>query len=527
MSTGFLQDSIFSLLHYSFIPDEYKGNFALAQKQLEKEKLNAEEQLFHAAQLYLLQGQTLKAIKHLDELHKKLSAHHPLQLRLLFYQWLTQSWRYNLFPDGNGAGALEIQSRWHSVKEIEQKQLQIDRLSKLIDPSPWQAEKLLIFRFLPGLQSTRSFIQSAARNASGLSARELLNVGLGQYQDFIQSAAYYQIPLTQQAYAHLAAADLCHRAGEEDLQLNYLTLAMNAYQEADDIIGLARCKVMHGDWLSAPFSSPLVMNYSVVDAYSEGSNQDWRIEEQEYSLEGAELEQATRLYEEAEQLFQQVGAERGLGHIHLRRFYLSWLEEDFEKAYQQAEKASIFFKNTGDQIGFYHSRTFMLLNDLALDRSQDALALAAEIGAWGKNSGSFSYTLGLGILINRVARHWLIRKVDFEKALLGYRIARLFFEHLDAPVNMAQASVDEGKAYELMSEFDQALIAYEYAADDFEMAMRRHPIIARDLHRFAVMLVQSHYKFRLEDDGWIFYFKICAKVKCSAVRQSISFCYFL
>lgn len=498
MTPPLLPDFIYDLLQRSLIPDEYKGDFALAKRKLAATAVHNEASQFFKAILYLLSGHIIKGQELFDDLEKTLSADHPLQIRMLFYRWLAQSWQYNLFPDGNGAGALEIQARWQSTKEIEDLQGRIQLLQGATDPSPWRLEQLIIFHFLPGLQSTKSFIQSASRNAAGISSLEFLQVGLGQYQNFTQSASLYQIPLSYQAYAHLAAADLCHRAGDNERKLSLLQLAMDSYEEANDPVGMARCKVMLGDWYSAPFSSPLVLNYSVVDAYSEGSYQDWRIEDQEYSLDGANLVKASKLFREAATLFKQEGAERGLGQVQLRRSYLAWLEEDFKKAYQRADQAKAYFQRSGDEIGLMHAQTFMLLNDLAMGHSQKAASLAAEIGEWGRQSGFFSYTLGLGMLINRVARHWLIRKVDFEKALLGYRSAKLFFKHLDAPVNMAQSSVDEGKTYELMSEFDHALNAYESAADAYEVAMRRYPTIALDLHRFALMLVQSHYNLGLK-----------------------------
>ena len=215
-------------------------------------------------------------------------------------------------------------------------------------------------------------------------------------------------------------------------------------------------------------------------------------------MEGANLDLAEQLYEEAAQLFEQEKAQRGQAHIYLRRSYLNWLEENFEDSYQEASQAVTRFEQSGDKLGLAHAKTFQLLNDLAQGRLQDATELAEEVGAWGRASGAFSYVLGLGILISRVARHWLIRKADFEKALSTYRVAKVFFKNLDAPVNIAQVSADEGKTYELMSEFDQALVAYEAAADGFEAAIHRHPIIAADLHRLGVMLVQSHYNLALK-----------------------------
>ena len=58
----------------------------------------------------------------------------------------------------------------------------------------------------------------------------------------------------------------------------------------------------------------------------------------------------------------------------------------------------------------------------------------------GRSEGSFSYTLGLGLLMGRAGRHRLIREGDYERALACYRLSESLYRSAGgARTNQAQS----------------------------------------------------------------------------------------
>ena len=487
-------------LQYSLIYEEYKGNFATARNKLEAK--NKEGSGLALGLLKTLQGNVSEALQLFQNLEDQAEQNDPKRIRLRYLYWLAQSWQYNTFPDGNGAGALEINARWNPQNVLAGLQAEVNQLSATIDSNTWKLEQLLIFSFLPGLQSARSLVQNTVNNASGLSPETMLNAALSQYSSFLQEAQNFGLTPSLTAYAHLTAADLCHRAGNHQQKQSLLEQAAVSYYQAQDRTGQARCLLMQGDWYAAPFSSPLALNLSISDAYSEGSQLDWRLEARENSMENADLKEATRYYQEALKIYEAVEAPRGIGHVQLRIGYLFWQEEDYGTALEWIKKAEKAFRVAEDYPALYLAQTHRMLAEVSNGKLAPDLNTAHSIGEWGKRSGSFSYTLGLGLLIGRVARHWLIRKVDYEKALACYRLAQQLYTGLGALFNQAQSIVDQGRTYELIGEFTSALNTYEKAADLFGQTIQSRQVITNDLQRIAIMLVQSYYNLAIKNmDG--------------------------
>jgi CHAT domain-containing protein len=132
----------------------------------------------------------------------------------------------------------------------------------------------------------------------------------------------------------------------------------------------------------------------------------------------------------------------------------------------------------------------------------DAEAIARTVGQWGKISGSFSFTLGLGILLNRFSRHWMIRRGHYERALACSRAARTLFGALGAKVNVAQCEFDQGSIYQAVGERKSAATLYERALDDYTDAIKAYPLVASNLRQRAVSLAMSlHGLYQQQSDG--------------------------
>jgi CHAT domain-containing protein len=134
----------------------------------------------------------------------------------------------------------------------------------------------------------------------------------------------------------------------------------------------------------------------------------------------------------------------------------------------------------------------------------DIQTLAREVGGDGAAHGAFSYTLGLGILLNRLARHLLIRQGAYERALTASRAAQALFEALGATSNAAQCRVDQAVIYQAVGEHAAALGLYEAALDRYTAEIVARPRIA-DIMRYRVIVlaitVYHLYLQRTAPDG--------------------------
>jgi hypothetical protein len=109
-------------------------------------------------------------------------------------------------------------------------------------------------------------------------------------------------------------------------------------------------------------------------------------------------------------LFQQAGAPRGLAALQLRHAYLAMLHDDYHAAGLHARQARQMFDECGDSLGHELAQTHLILSCVGAGKVDGQHEVAQAIGRWGSMEGSFSYALGLGLLLGRGARHWLLRR---------------------------------------------------------------------------------------------------------------------
>jgi tetratricopeptide (TPR) repeat protein len=222
-----------------------------------------------------------------------------------------------------------------------------------------------------------------------------------------------------------------------------------------------------GDWLAAPLSSPGVWNFLIKEGL-DSSDLGWTIESLEFDSRLAgrgDIVEAESAYAAAGRLFEDAGARRGLAALRLREGYLAALEGDYASAVRHGSAALEHFEATGDLLGTQLARTHLLLGSVGLGRFPEDSETAAAIGSWGQQRGSFSYALGLGLLLSRAGRYWLVRKGDYERALACFRLAESLFRALAATGNAAQSLVDQAMTYYAIGEPYGAAEAYERARD--------------------------------------------------------------
>jgi tetratricopeptide (TPR) repeat protein len=414
------------------------------------------------------------------------------------YERLATGLRYNTFPNGQGAGGIEITARWDGVADEEAAARRLDALADRVGRSPVLAVRRLtqLVTAVASIRSSLDLMRFVPNPPPGLLDRLLPSL-LSLEQE-------PGIPRGWVAFGRLSAADACRRAGDPARAQALLAAALEAYGEAGDAAGQGVCRLVGADWLAAPFSSPLDWNLAVRESASEGSDLDWRLEAAESGEEGIDLDRAWAGYDLAAARFAEAEAPRGLAAVELRRGYLAALAADYERAAGHAGASRDRFAAAGDTAGaniaaVHHALARVGAGALAEDR-----AAAGAVGAWGAGDGSFSIALGLGLLCGRVGRHWRLRRGDPERALACYRLAAALYEALGASLNLAQSLVDQADVLRGVGSVAQAGVQYELAVEVSNSATGGPQPVAEEARRrgllLAVEVLQDHHA-RQDPDG--------------------------
>jgi tetratricopeptide (TPR) repeat protein len=466
---------LLALLGGSIAYEENKGDFAAARRFADRRVAEttdgdpsvAANALADRALVRLLQAEPLAALEDVARIRavaptdaNAQSRAHTCMLWAAFYE------RFNTFPDSSGASATEITARGYGLADLQAPGEQwLAHVREANDPFVKRETEWIAL--LNRLRPARNILDMSSHyepSKRPIQKEMLENVTpeLQQVRQGAEAGGLFSIV----GFADWCLADLYRRADQAGEAWNLLVRARQGYERAGDAAGMANCLLMEGDIACAPFSSPLVWNLALQDSSSEASHLPVTVEADEFRTPSrAAVAEAHQRYDEAYRLFDQAGAPRGVAAVQLRRGYVAMLADEFAGARDFAARAHETFVACGDARGAGLAKTHRVLALIGARQWTQGPQLARDIGVWGERSGSFSSTLGLGILMNRWARHWLIRRGDYERALAGCRCAQALFEALGANVNAAQSLVDQGTVYEAVGERSAALGLYELALD--------------------------------------------------------------
>lgn len=503
-------EALYQSLGNSIFYEEYKGDFAQTRRIAEIHLLEATQigdpvriadALIWRGIAHLMQGEMGQASGCFEKAQGLVPVDANLQLRALSYEILAVYEKYNASADRNGAGAVEITARWHGVDDLQPLDARWTSLAQRATDLPTKVEAWVVHGFLCNLFPARFVLDGCRYSPPALDRGQMLQIFLDPPQR-LRAMAETNGSSAAAAFADTTSADINRRAGDLKTANDLLDRALATYQQADDKAGVAFCSMLRADWVCAPFSSPVAWNFAMDDSSTEGSNLSVQLEADEFRRPSAgEIEESRGGYSEAGRLFQRAGAARGLAAIQLRRGYLAMLEGDYAAAARQAALARDGFAAREDWRGHWLAQTHLAMCRIAGARQPnvDELALAGRIGEWGRTQGSFSFTLGLGHLLNRWARHWLIRQGDYERSLAGYRVAQTLFEALGASVNAAQNLVDQGVVNLAVGNRAAATTLYEEALDRHTEDIEVRPAIAANLRQRVMMIAQGLYQSYLQD----------------------------
>lgn len=499
MTTSLLIPLVGNQLGNSLALEEYKGNYKraseVATSSLEAARQSGDtiqltEALLAAGTVQLVQGRPAAARRCFAEAEQCAKGDGARQLYAVNGSILATYYASNLFPGWGGSNGDEDTGSLQAYIE-GQSQRRSDLRRVLTDPADQLTDRLMS-DLLANILPMRS-VMELSYTAPAANAEQLLEVALSVPIRFRQQAEALAADSILLAYTLLAAADLAWRARRSDLAPAFLQEALSRYAEANDAAGAATCHMTWGDWLAAPFSSPLKWNFALQTNGSEGSNLSWVIEDVEFTQQGANIEQALGAYQQAATLFEQADAPRGLAALQLRYGYLAMLRDDYPAAVAYAREASRAFSECGDEFGYMTAQTHAIMSGIGAGEAAKQYELAEEIGHWGATEGSFSYARGLGTLVGRAARHWVLRGGDYERALAGYHLSETLFKALGTPAYQVQSLVDQANVNYAIGEPSTAIILYEQALDLYEATILTHPHIAAMLRSRIISLAVNTY----------------------------------
>lgn len=398
--------------------------------------------------------------------------------------------RYLVFPHGGASSTLTIEARWSSHDYARETDARWQTLRAAVADSAVLLHADFVYDVLHKLPSARFMLdrsQQIAPPADLLRRARMLIPPLLAFGDRARREGGGPRLV---AFVERSAADLLWRARYKADAGDHLRNALALAEEEGDGPGVAACWTMLGDWLSAPVSSPLVHNHLMLEGDWTGAL-SWVDERLVLDRSQMDLVGAARAFASARELYEQVGARRGIGALALRQGYLEALDGRWDRAGELAAEAEGMFQAAGDTLLGWLARAHRALAAIgAPDREQD-LALADAIGAWGREEGSFSFATGLGLLFTREGRRWLVGAGDYARALACHGLARALFRSLGAPDNAAQATADAGDVHQAIGEHRAARVAYDEAREAYQGLITAAPGLATAAWQKAVLAADA------------------------------------
>jgi tetratricopeptide (TPR) repeat protein len=306
----------------SIIWEEHRGDFARARAVAEEqvaEAQNGDPRQLSIARLALglirlLQGEPAAALDELAQADRLCADDAPLRALVFAYKSLALRGCFHIFPDGSGGVTLEVQDRWNLAEALGAEDKHWAELASNLDPAvdpEMLLEASFLFHLLRMLPLYRQLLDGRYVTPPERVARQREMI-LGDLLSFYRRVEEKGNPSGLLAWIERTIADIHRRLGEEEEAQAWLDRAFERSAQAADPIGMAVCRMMLGDWRAAPLSSPWAWNLLLQEGTADSSLSPVR-ERAELSGGGADAVAAEKAYAEAERLFQQANARRGLG----------------------------------------------------------------------------------------------------------------------------------------------------------------------------------------------------------------------
>jgi CHAT domain-containing protein/tetratricopeptide (TPR) repeat protein len=466
-------------LSHSLIFDEHKGDFVQARVAAEEGLAAAQadtnptviaDALLGRGVVHMLQGEGRLALQAFEQIDGLVPADLTRRIRGLAYRRLAVASLYDALTDtlaagdpANDCGVLEFTE----LQKLGAARKQLGPAAEAVQAadSSLRLEIMLVSRVLVDQHLLGANRGILSRLPGELREQLATTTGLTEIRDLARAVG---VPLVL-AYADRVEAEIEWQVGKTDSALSLLQRAMNGYQGAGDEVGLGACYLLRGDWLSAPFSTPLAWNRAITRGMLDNSLSE-SIEAAEADLSEVDFVAASKAYNQAAELFDSARAARGKAAVSLRRAYLSVLQDDYVSAQQAAEQARAEFETVGDLQQAKLALAHHMLAGIGLGQFPADISAASDIGNWGATTGSLSLAAGIGLLFGRLGRYWFTRRGDCERSLACFELAATVFHAVNSAGDLARSTVDKALVYQTIGEDAAAWESFIPALEMFSSA---------------------------------------------------------
>ena len=246
------------------------------------------------------------------------------------------------------------------------------------------------------------------------------------------------------AFAHRTAAELALRLGDPTAPA-LLQQAADAYTEAGFPAGQAACVLQTAEWMLAPLSGSVALDTAVMESAEGDCALPPNYEAMEMRRLDADPGPAVSLAEQAAGIFTTIGSERGLAAVALHRSYAAFCRGAFAEQRTHAGEAEQRAAAVADAPLAHAAMVHRIVADIGAGALGGHDAAAEAIGRWGRRSGSFTHALGLGLMLTRLARFWLVRRSDHDRATASLSCAGRLFTGLGATQNALQCRAETAR----------------------------------------------------------------------------------
>ncbi|GHJ43464.1 hypothetical protein Cs7R123_08060 [Catellatospora sp. TT07R-123] len=273
------------------------------------------------------------------------------------------------------------------------------------------------------------------------------------------------------AYADRAIAQIAFRTGAADA-FDLLRAARDRAERRGDRLGVAACLLREASWLLAPFGGADVLDMGISRAGT-GAQAGARIDAYELTRTGQPTEAAAapqsarELVDQADRLLRagDAGTSCALATVQLHYSYLAFAAEDAAGQAVHAGAARQLFAAASDAYGEHLAMVHQMAAAIEAGAPGADPGDVAAICAWGSGDGSFSFAYGLGLLLERLGRHWRVRRADPRRARAAYAAAAQIFAGLGADRDQAQVWLESAETAATVGLGHDELTGYERVAD--------------------------------------------------------------
>jgi len=269
-----------------------------------------------------------------------------------------------------------------------------------------------------------------------------------------------------------------------------LQALFDAADAAGDHVTAGSCLLRAASWHTAPLGGAHVLDLAVQESGDAGIDLAPPFEAREAGAGESAAAAAEPWVAGAADRFARAGAARGRASAALHRSHLAFLRDQPDRMRAAAADADRWARASDDRrltaLAWVHG----LVGELAGGGSPLDLTAARGVGRWGgpRGDGSFAHSLGIGLLLCRLARHWATRRDEPRGAELLLRLAREVFAELGADTNRLQSEVGSGDAVGAVGIAREQTRRYQQALEGYLGLVARGRAVQGDDRRRARLL---------------------------------------